>query len=241
MPAQQLAEPLQRQRGVSPEFARVIAARQSFYAKFGKRALDFFSSAGGLLILTPLLALVAACIKLSSRGPVFYRQIRIGKDQRPFNIVKFRSMATRAAPQDPSITVAGDPRVTPIGRFLRRYKIDELPQLWNVVRGDMSLVGPRPEVPVYTSQYTEEQRAVFSVRPGITDPASLVYRDEEQLLGAHGDPEQLYRTEILPDKLARNRAYLRHITLQTDLRIILETLVSAFLLHKNPRTFSKET
>lgn len=240
MPTQQLSEQA-LEVGDAVELAPETAGSGGFYASHGKRALDFFAASCGLIILAPLFAFVAGFIKLTSWGPVFYRQIRIGRKERAFTIFKFRSMAPREASEDPSITVAGDPRVTTIGKFLRRYKIDELPQLWNVVRGDMSLVGPRPEVPVYTSQYTPEQQAVFSVRPGITDPASLVYRHEEELLAAHGDPERLYRTEILPDKLARNRAYLQNITLQNDLRIILETLASAFLLHKNLRTFSKDT
>lgn len=203
---------------------------KGFYAKYGKRTLDILSATAGLILLSPLFGLVACCIKLTSRGPVFYRQVRIGQEGRPFQILKFRSMVTQTSEMDLRITVAGDPRVTAIGRILRRYKVDELPQLWNVFRGNMSLVGPRPEVPVYVAGYTPEQRMVLFARPGITDPASLAYRHEEEILADQGDPEQFYRTQILPDKLARNIAYLQQITLRNDIRIILKTGSSSFLL-----------
>jgi lipopolysaccharide/colanic/teichoic acid biosynthesis glycosyltransferase len=239
MPAQQLCDTAKQDISKAVKIERGAAAGEGFYAKYGKRAFDLASSAVGLVLLAPLLAMVACCIKLTSRGPVLYRQIRIGRNGRPFSILKFRSMAERASAEDRSITVAGDPRVTKIGKLLRRYKIDELPQLWNVLRGDMSLVGPRPEVPIYISYYTPEQRTVLSARPGITDPASLAYRHEEELLATHCEPERFYRTEILPDKLARNRAYLRNVTLQNDLVIILETMGSAFLISKNSSALSK--
>jgi len=206
-----------------------------FYARSGKRAVDLVVAACGLIALTPVFAIVACCIKVTSRGPILYRQTRMGRDGHPFTILKFRSMAARISRQDPAITVAGDPRVTAIGRLLRHYKVDELPQLWNVLRGDMSLVGPRPEVPIYLAQYTDEQRGVLSARPGITDPASLAYRHEEELLAMHAEPERFYRAQILPDKLARNLAYLSNISLRTDLRIILETVGSAFLGSKKDR------
>jgi len=205
---------------------------QGFYANYGKRALDIFAAAAGLLILAPVFAIVAVSIKLSSPGPVLFRQTRIGRHGRPFNIWKFRSMLKQSLRNDSAITVAGDRRITAIGGLLRRFKLDELPQLWNVFCGDMSLVGPRPEVPIYVAQYTQEQRTVLSVRPGITDPSSLTYRNEEDLLATHGDPENLYRTQILPDKLARSRNYLQNITLYSDLRIILETLSLSFFTKK---------
>jgi len=204
-----------------------------FYANYGKRYLDILAATTGLILLSPVLAIAACCIKLTSRGPMLYRQIRIGKDGRPFRILKFRSMTRQSSISDLKITVAGDSRVTPVGKLLRRYKIDELPQLWNVIRGQMSLVGPRPEVPVYIEAYTPEQRAVLSARPGITDPASLAYRHEEELLAGHKDPEQFYRTTILPDKLARNRAYLEKITFQNDIRIIVKTISSSILSAEN--------
>ena len=201
---------------------------KGFYATYGKRALDILAATAGLIVLSPVFGLVACCIKLTSRGPVLFGQVRIGKDGRPFRILKFRSMM-QSSIGDLKITVAGDSRVTRVGKFLRRYKVDELPQLWNVIRGQMSLVGPRPEVPVYIEEYTREQRMVLSVRPGITDSASLAYRHEEEILANQGDPEQFYRTQILPDKLARNKAYLEKITLRNDIRIILKTISSSFL------------
>lgn len=221
------------QGGLVRDAEQHSAFAKGFYANYGKRALDILTATAGLILLSPVFGLVACCIKLTSRGPALYRQVRIGKDGRPFQIVKFRSMVMHTSKTDLRITVAGDPRVTAIGRFLRRYKADELPQLWNVVRGDMSLVGPRPEVPVYVVEYTPEQRMVLSARPGITDPASLAYRHEEEILAHQGDPEQFYRTQILPDKLARNRAYLQKITLRNDIFIVLKTISSSVLLTRD--------
>ena len=202
------------------------AAKQGFYTSYGKRALDLSTSAIGLLVLLPLLLAIAIGIKLTSRGRVLFRQTRVGRHGRRFNILKFRSMYSGDA-NGSAITVAGDRRVTPFGKFLRRSKLDELPQLWNVFRGEMSLVGPRPEVPAYVAHYTPEQRVVLSVRPGITDPSSLAYRHEETALDAASDPECFYRTHILPDKLARSSAYLQSVTFSSDLRIILQTLGSS--------------
>jgi lipopolysaccharide/colanic/teichoic acid biosynthesis glycosyltransferase len=203
--------------------------QKSIYARYGKRAVDALLSAIGLVLLSPLLAFIAYWIKLTSPGPVFYRQIRIGQNGRQFKILKFRSMVVDAAQKGLGITVSGDRRVTPVGRFLRRHKIDELPQLWNVLLGDMSLVGPRPELPTYVAAYTSEQRVVLTARPGITDPASLAYRHEEELLAGRDNPEQFYRSQILPDKLTRNVDYIQMISLKGDLQIILETLVCSFL------------
>lgn len=205
------------------------SASESVYTKWGKRALDVIFSALGLLVLSPFFVIIGCIIKLSSSGGPFYRQKRIGKGGRHFQILKFRSMIVGGAKRSLQITASGDSRVTSVGRVLRRYKLDELPQLWNVLRGDMSLVGPRPELPTYAAAYTDDQRRVLSVRPGITDPASLVYRYEEEILAEHNDPEQFYRTQVLPDKLVRNLAYVQAISLKDDLRIIFETVVSSFL------------
>ena len=201
-------------------------AKPGFYMSYGKRLLDLSASAGGLLALLPLFLAIAIGIKLTSHGTVLFRQTRIGRQGRPFRILKFRSMYTGGA-DGSAVTVASDRRITRLGKFLRRFKLDELPQLWNVFRGDMSLVGPRPEIPAYVAYYTLEQRVVLSVRPGITDPSSLAYRDEETVLDTASDPEHFYRTCILPDKLARSSAYLQHITFSSDLRIILQTLGSS--------------
>jgi lipopolysaccharide/colanic/teichoic acid biosynthesis glycosyltransferase len=217
-----------------------LALRQSFYMKRGKRALDIFSSSIGLMVLSPAFLVAACCIKLTSPGPVFYRQSRLGKDGRQFQILKFRSMVAEASKKGLDITVSGDSRVTTVGRFLRRYKIDELPQLWNVIRGDMSLVGPRPELPAYVAEYTPEQRFVLSARPGITDPASLTYRDEEEILAGHNNPQHFYRTQILPDKLCRNMSYLQEISLKKDLLIILETVASSLFFCPRKRNSNAE-
>jgi lipopolysaccharide/colanic/teichoic acid biosynthesis glycosyltransferase len=200
-----------------------------FYAKHCKRALDAFLATACLILLSPVLGFLACCIKLTSRGPLLFRQVRVGKGGRPFQILKFRSMVVHSLPTDKMITITGDPRVTAMGKVLRRYKFDELPQLWNVIRGDMSLVGPRPELPVYVSGYTPDQRIVLYARPGITDPASLAYRHEEEILAEQSDAEQFYRTQILPDKLTRSRAYLQQITFRNDIHIILKTISSSFL------------
>lgn len=200
----------------------------SFYRAGGKRALDVTCSAMGLLALSPVLLAVAVLVKLSSKGPVFYSQGRVGRDGKIFHIVKFRSMKDSPNGNGPVITSAGDDRVTPVGRLLRWSKMDELPQLWNVLTGDMSLVGPRPEHPKYVRDYTEEQRRVLAVRPGITDIASIVYRNEEAVLAHSANPEWFYREVILPHKLSLNLEYVADISLVRDLRLILETIKSLF-------------
>ena len=171
----------------------------SFYEKTGKRVFDVAASAIGLIVFSPLFLIVAVAVKLTSRGPAIFRQIRIGQFEMPFCILKFRSM--RAAPKEKGslLTAAGDPRITALGCWLRRTKIDELPQLWNVLRGEMSLVGPRPEVPHYTSRYNARQRWVFSAKPGIT--SSQINFDEELLMASHAHKEEFYVSEILPAKL----------------------------------------
>src|ERR1700737_1850013 len=159
------------------------------YRRYGKRLLDLSCAAAGLILLAPLLVGIALAVKCSSRGPVLFRQERVGRGGETFKIWKFRSMVAGADTMGPLITAAGDSRVNGIGGFLRRWKLDELPQLWNVLWGDMSLVGPRPELPWYVRDYTPAQRQVFMVRPGITDPASLQYRNEEDILAGAADCE----------------------------------------------------
>jgi lipopolysaccharide/colanic/teichoic acid biosynthesis glycosyltransferase len=187
-----------------------------------KRTMDVLFSLGGLIVLSPLLLIIAAAVALSSPGGVFYRAERVGKDGRLFKLYKFRSMVAGADKVGPAITVAGDARVTPVGKFLRKTKLDELPQLINVLKGEMSLVGPRPESPKYVALYTDEQRAVLRVRPGITSLASIRYRDEESLL--HGaDWETLYIEKIMPEKLAIDLEYIASANPWKDLQIILQT------------------
>lgn len=192
-----------------------------------KRLFDLFASGLGLLVLSPLFALIALLVRLSSPGPIFYRARRVGRGGREFTLYKFRSMVANADRQGPGITAAGDPRVTPIGHVLRRTKLDELPQLWNVLHGDMSLVGPRPEDPRYVALYTPEQRRVLDVRPGITSLASIEYRNEEAILRGP-DWEQRYIREVMPAKLAIDLRYVQQATLLTDLLIILRTLLALF-------------
>ncbi len=192
---------------------------------WGRRAIDLFGAGLGIVLLSPLWALVAVTIKLDSPGPVFYRARRVGKDGKLFRLYKFRTMVTDADKYGPAITAAGDPRITRVGRLLRRTKIDELPQLLNVLKGEMSLVGPRPEDPRYVALYTEEQREILRVRPGITSAASLTYRHEELLLQGE-DWERVYQTEIMPAKLAIDLEYLRHRTLWSDLVLIAKTILS---------------
>ncbi|PND37785.1 sugar transferase [Paucibacter aquatile] len=190
-----------------------------------KRLFDVFCAGLGLLLLSPLWILVAIWIKLDSPGPVLFRQERVGRFGKPFSIHKFRSMRVDAPALGPQITVGDDPRITRSGRFLRASKIDELPQLWDVFRGAMSLVGPRPEVPRYVALYTPEQRElVLSVRPGITDPASLQFRHESEILARAADPEREYVEVILPAKLRIAGDYVRDASVWGDLRLILATL-----------------
>ena len=189
-----------------------------------KRVFDFLCSSIGLLVLFPVFLLVMLAIYLESGGPVFFRQERVGKDGVPFHIIKFRSMVDRASEIGPEITSAGDPRVTRVGQFLRRTKLDELPQLLNVWSGEMSIVGPRPEVPSFVALYDDRQKEVLSVRPGITDPASIAYADEEKILGAASDSHRAYVEQILPQKLELNLQYIKKMSLLSDIKIIFMTI-----------------
>jgi lipopolysaccharide/colanic/teichoic acid biosynthesis glycosyltransferase len=190
-----------------------------------KRLFDVGCCVVGLIVLAPILLLIALLIRMDSKGPIVYLQERIGLNGRPFFIFKFRTMVIDADKKG-LLTVGGkDPRVTRIGYYLRRYKLDELPQLFNVVRGDMSLVGPRPEVKKYVDLYSASQKEVLTVKPGITDYASIVFVDENDILARSTDPEQAYIQEIMPAKLALNRKYIAEKGLLTDLRIILKTLL----------------
>jgi lipopolysaccharide/colanic/teichoic acid biosynthesis glycosyltransferase len=183
-----------------------------------KRSFDVMCAAAGLLILMPVLAVLAVLILCSDGPPVFFSQLRVGRKGRLFRIWKFRSM--RASSEGSLITAAGDKRVTRIGTVLRRFKFDELPQLFNVLKGDMSLVGPRPEVPECVQLEAPIWQAVLQVRPGVTDLATLIYRDEEDLLGSSSDPEALYRETVLPAKLVLNLLYLRSKSFWRDLKLL---------------------
>lgn len=189
-----------------------------------KRAFDLFFASLGLVVLSPLFLVVGIAVWFSSPGPVIFRSRRVGRIGREFDLLKFRTMARDAPQSGPAITFGKDPRITQLGSFLRRTKIDELPQLLNVVLGHMSLVGPRPEVPEYVRLYTSEQRAVLNLVPGITDPASLKYARESELLGESEDPEAHYVQHVMPDKIRLNLEYAAHASVWTDFLLILKTL-----------------
>lgn len=192
-----------------------------------KRLFDLLASGGGLLLLSPLLLIITIAIKLDSAGPVFFRQERVGRFGRPFRIHKFRTMVSDAERRGLQITVGKDARVTRVGEVLRKYKLDELAQLIDVFRGEMSMVGPRPEVPRYVACYPSEvKKVVLSVRPGITDWASINFKDENDILGRASNPHAAYVEEVIPIKLAYYENYVRERSLLGDLRIILATLAA---------------
>lgn len=189
-----------------------------------KRAFDAAVSAAGLLVLLPLFIAVAVAIKFDSPGPIFFRQERVGRRGRLFRIFKFRTMIAEAATAGPALTVRADRRITAIGTFLRRSKLDELPQLLNVLSGDMSIVGPRPEVSDFMRFYTPRQRAlIVSMRPGLTDYAAICFHDEVSMLDGESDPIEIYRNKIMPIKFALYERYSCEIGILTDLRLILAT------------------
>lgn len=194
----------------------------------GKRLFDIAFALVLLVLLSPLLLVFALAVALTSPGGAFFRQQRVGKGGRPFRLLKFRTMRPGSEAQG-QLTIGGrDPRITQVGYVLRKTKLDELPQLWNVLAGDMSVVGPRPEVPKYVALYTPEQRAVLGVRPGITGMASLDYIDENELLARAADPEKAYIEEVMPAKLALDLRYVREQSLALDLRIIAVTVRKVF-------------
>ena len=193
-----------------------------------KRAFDIIVAAIGLVVLMPLLALVALVIKLDSHGPILFKQERIGKGFRPFLIYKFRTMVKDAPALGSPITFGNDSRITRAGRFLRKVKLDELPQLINVLKGDMSFVGPRPEVHQYVEIYRGDYAEILSVRPGITDLASLKYRDEAAILGQSETSEAEYVGRVLPDKIKLAKEYIHRSSLIFDLSVIWRTVFKIF-------------
>ncbi|WP_455488276.1 sugar transferase [Haemophilus sp.] len=189
------------------------------------RFFDFILSLVGLVVLAPIFIVLAIWIKIDSKGPVFYKQVRVGQNGIDFGLFKFRSMVVDADKKG-LITVGGrDPRITRSGYFIRKYKLDELPQMINVLRGDMSLVGPRPEVRKYVDLYTDEQQKVLSVKPGITDYASIEYVDENEILGKSSDPEKTYIEEIMPEKIKYNIKYIQNKNVLEYFKIIFLTLL----------------
>jgi len=208
----------------SPDRGTLFGAVQ--VDEFARRTFNVVAAAGGLLVLSPILLLTAIAIRYDSPGPALFRQRRVGRGGREFDILKFRSMRTDAERHGGQLTVGADPRVTRIGKYLRAWKLDELPQLLNVVRGEMDLVGPRPEVPRYVALYSNAQRRVLEARPGITDPASVEFRNESELMATQAEPERYYVETIMPRKLALNLEYLADRTLLSDLKVIFSTLAT---------------
>ena len=206
------------------EIAAILKKRRPQLAL--KRLMDIVLSGAALALLWPVLLLVALAIRVDDPGPVFYRQVRVGRGGKPFRIYKFRTMVVDADKKGLSITVGRDSRITRVGAFLRKTKLDELAQLINVFVGDMSFVGPRPEVPRYVELYTPYQRQVLLVRPGITDYASIAYRNENDLLAGAEDPERMYIDVITPDKIELNMKYLREISPLADIRLIFATIAA---------------
>lgn len=193
-----------------------------------KRIFDVSVAAVGLLALSPLMLILAVLIKCDSQGPVFFKQKRIGKNFRAFLIYKFRTMKENAELSGPVITIGADPRITRVGRFLRKTKIDELPQLINVLKGEMSLVGPRPELPRFVGLFRSEYAEILTVRPGITDLASLKYHDEAKLMSLFINPEEEYVRSILPDKIRLAKEYIDRSSMLFDLSLMLRTLPKLF-------------
>lgn len=191
-----------------------------------KRLMDIAISGCALAVLWPVLLVIAIAIKIDDPGPVFYRQVRVGRGGKTFRIYKFRTMVVDADKKGLAITVGRDNRITRMGAFLRKTKLDELAQLINVFVGEMSFVGPRPEVPKYVNMYTPYQRQVLLVRPGITDYASIAYRNENDMLAGSDDPEKMYIEKIMPDKIELNMKYLREISPIADIRLILSTIIA---------------
>ena len=189
-----------------------------------KRIFDILLSIISIIILSPFFIIIGLIVGLTSRGGIFYRQIRVGKDEKCFKIIKFRTMVTNADKEGLSITVGKDRRITGAGKLLRKIRLDEMPQLFNILIGQMSFVGPRPEVPRYVELYNEEQKKVLKVRPGLTDYAAICFKNENELLAKSSDPEKEYIENIMPEKLKYNAGYIEDMSILTDLRILVLTV-----------------
>lgn len=193
-----------------------------------KRSFDLLASFLGILVVSPILLAIALAVGLTSSGPILFRQTRMGRRLKPFQILKFRTMVENASQLGLPLTAGDDPRITRVGKFLRKTKLDELPQLLNVLKGDMSLVGPRPEVPKYVEMFPDDFAEILIMRPGLTDLASIKYRDESALLDQADDPEREYVTRVLPDKIELAKEYARRSSVFLDVSIILQTFLRLF-------------
>ncbi len=194
------------------------------YKNFGKRIFDIVATLIGGILLLPLIVIIIVWIKTTSKGPLFYVQERVGINFKEFNLYKFRTMIVNADKVGPSVTSGDDPRITKIGKILRKTKIDELPQLINVLKGDMSLVGPRPEVMKFVKQKKEEYKKILTIKPGITDNAAIEYRDEETIMEQYENKEKAYIDIVLPEKIKLYNQYLINISFINDVKLILKTL-----------------
>ena len=194
------------------------------YKKFGKRVFDIIASIIGIILLLPVFVIIGLWVKLSSKGSIFFVQKRVGKDFKEFNLYKFRSMVVGAESKGPGVTSKDDARITKVGRFIRSTKIDELPQLFNVLKGDMSLVGPRPELKKFVDAKKEEYKKVLSIKPGITDNAAIEFRDEENIMSRYEDKEKAYIDIVLPQKIKFYYKYLDNVSFTNDIKLILKTL-----------------
>jgi len=191
-----------------------------------KRLFDFIFSLSGLVIVSPLIAVIAVVVKVESPGPVLYKGARAGKAGKPFRILKFRTMVVDAEEIGGPSTADDDPRITKVGKFIRKYKLDELPQLINVLKGEMSVVGPRPEVPIEVETYNDEERRILNVKPGITDYASMTFHNEGEILKGSSDPHQAYREKIRPGKIRLALKYVDEQSFWVDLKIIIQTIIA---------------
>jgi lipopolysaccharide/colanic/teichoic acid biosynthesis glycosyltransferase len=203
---------------------KMLRARRGALA--AKRVFDVAASAVMLLVLSPLFLLLAAAVKLDSPGPVFYRQTRVGRYGRDFKIYKFRTMVQNADRVGPALTMGNDPRITRVGRILRKCRMDEFSQLFNVLNGSMSLVGPRPEVRRYVEAYKPEYMPTLLLRPGVTAPASIAFKDEDKILKSGGDPDKIYIERILPPKMELNLRYMQHISVLKDIEVMFHTVAA---------------
>ncbi|MDY5795761.1 MAG: sugar transferase [Fusobacterium gastrosuis] len=189
-----------------------------------KRTFDLFFSLFGIIFFFPIFLLISILIKLDSKGEIIFKQTRVTKDGKEFKIYKFRTMM-KETEGNKQITVGKDNRITKVGSFLRKTKLDELPQLFNIIKGEMSFVGPRPEVPKYVAYYTDEQKEILKVRAGITDYASIYFSNESEILGQQNDPEKYYIEEIMPHKIKLNKKYINNMGIITDIKIIILTIL----------------
>ncbi len=197
---------------------------RGFYGRFGKRIFDLVLSIPSLVILSPIFLITAILVKLETPGPVSFTQERIGREGRVFKLYKFRTMVKDASRIGPSVTPANDPRITRVGKLLRRFKIDEMLQIVNVVKGDMSVIGPRPELKKYVNKFKKDYREILKIKPGMTDYALIAFRDEEKILGKFKDTEEGYIKEVLPEKMKLYRKYMEEMSFATDVKIFFKTI-----------------